>query len=117
MSEFAVRLHGVGKRYKIFQHRRDHLFDAFGFTTVLPWLKTDHEDFWALREIELDLRKGDRIGIIGRNGAGKTTLLKLITGNLRPTEGTVDVDGEVHALLDVSGGFHPEFTGRENVRG
>jgi len=117
MSDFAVRLHGVGKRYKIFDHRRDHLFDAFGITKVLPWIKTRHEDFWALRNIELDLRKGDRIGIIGRNGAGKTTMLKLITGNLPPTEGTVEVEGDVHALLDVSGGFHPEFTGRENVRG
>jgi homopolymeric O-antigen transport system ATP-binding protein len=117
MSEYAVRLHGAGKRYKIFDHRRDHLFDAFGFTKVLPWIKTQHEDFWALRHIDLDLRKGDRIGIIGRNGAGKTTMLKLITGNLPPTEGTVEVEGEVHALLDVSGGFHPEFTGRENVRG
>jgi lipopolysaccharide transport system ATP-binding protein len=116
MSEFAVRLRGVGKRYKIFKHRRDHLFDAFGLTNVMPWLKGSYRDFWALRGIDLELRKGHRIGIIGRNGAGKTTLLKLITGNLPPTEGTVEVDGEVHALLDVSGGFHPEFTGRENVR-
>src|SRR5205809_8114175 len=117
MSEFAVSMRGVGKRYKIFQHRRDHLFDAFGFAKVLPWLRTDHEDFWALREIEFDLRKGDRIGIIGRNGAGKTTLLKLITGKLKPAAGTVEVEGDVNALLDVSGGFHSEFTGRENVRG
>lgn len=117
MSELAVRLQAAGKRYKIFDHRRDHLFDAFGITRVLPWIKTQHEDFWALRNIDLELRKGDRLGIIGRNGAGKTTMLKLITGNLPPTEGTVEVEGEVHALLDVSGGFHPEFTGRENVRG
>jgi lipopolysaccharide transport system ATP-binding protein len=116
MSEVAVRLEGVGKRYKIFQNRRDHLLDAFGLTTILPFLKGTHRDFWALRGIDLELRKGHRIGIIGRNGAGKTTLLKLITGNLPPTEGKVEVDGEVHALLDVGGGFHPEFTGRENVR-
>jgi lipopolysaccharide transport system ATP-binding protein len=116
MSDYALRLHGVGKRYKIFKHRRDHLLDAFGLTRVMPWLKGSHRDFWALRGVDLELRKGQRIGIIGRNGAGKTTLLKLITGNLPPTEGTVEVDGEVHALLDVGGGFHPEFTGRENVR-
>jgi lipopolysaccharide transport system ATP-binding protein len=114
MSEFAIRLQGVGKRYKIFKHRRDHLLDAFGFSRILP--KGSYHDFWALRGIDLELRKGHRIGVIGRNGAGKTTMLKLITGNLPPTEGTVEVDGEVHALLDVGGGFHPEFTGRENVR-
>jgi homopolymeric O-antigen transport system ATP-binding protein len=116
MSEFALRLQGVGKMYKIFAHRRDHLADTFGLTTLMPWLKGSYRDFWALRGIDLELRRGHRIGIIGRNGAGKTTMLKLITGNLRPTEGTVEVDGEVHALLDVGGGFHPEFTGRENVR-
>ena len=116
MSDVAVSLSGVGKRYKIFRNRRDHLLDAFGFTNLMPWLKHSYRDFWALRGIDLELKKGHRIGIIGRNGAGKTTLLKLITGNLPPTEGTVDVDGEVHALLDVSGGFHPEFTGRENIR-
>jgi len=116
MSEFAVRLEGVGKRYKVFRNRRDHVLDAFGLTRVLPWLRDSYRDFWALRGVDLELRKGNRIGVIGRNGAGKTTMLKLITGNLPPTEGTVDVDGEVHALLDVGGGFHPEFTGRENVR-
>lgn len=116
MSEPAVRLEGVGKRYKIFNHRRDHLLDAFGLARLMPWVSGNYHDFWALRQIDLELPRGHRIGIIGRNGAGKTTLLKLITGNLPPTEGTVEVDGEVHALLDVSGGFHPEFTGRENVR-
>lgn len=116
MSEYAIRLRGAGKRYKIFDHRRDYVLDAFGLTRLLPRLSGAGHDFWALRGVDLDLRKGERIGIIGRNGAGKTTLLKLITGNLPPTEGAVEVDGEVHALLDVSGGFHPEFTGRENVR-
>jgi lipopolysaccharide transport system ATP-binding protein len=116
MSEVALRLRGVGKMYKIFAHKRDHLADAFGLTTFMPWLKGSYRDFWALRDIDLVLRRGHRIGVIGRNGAGKTTMLKLITGNLPPTEGTVEVDGEVHALLDVGGGFHPEFTGRENVR-
>ena len=116
MSDFAVRMEGVGKRYKIYDNRRDHVLDAFGGTRLMPWMRNTHREFWALRGIDLELRKGDRIGIIGRNGAGKTTLLKLITGNLPPTEGTVEVDGQVHALLDVGGGFHPEFTGRENVR-
>jgi lipopolysaccharide transport system ATP-binding protein len=116
MSEFAVRMSGVGKRYKIFKRRSDHVLDAFGVARLIPGKRDAFREFWALRGIDLELRKGHRIGVIGRNGAGKTTLLKLITGNLPPTEGTVEVDGEVHALLDVNGGFHPEFTGRENVR-
>ncbi len=116
MSELALRLEGVGKRYKIFNRRADHMLDTFGLTRVLPFVKANYHDFWALREVDLDLRRGQRIGVIGRNGAGKTTMLKLITGNLEPTEGSVEVNGQVQALLDVGGGFHPEFTGRENVR-
>jgi lipopolysaccharide transport system ATP-binding protein len=116
MSEAAVRMDGIGKKYKVFAHRRDYALDAFGVLRMLPWLKPPHREFWALRGIDLKVDKGQRLGIIGRNGAGKTTLLKLITGNLAPTEGTIDVFGQVHALLDVGGGFHPEFSGRENVR-
>ena len=116
MSEIALRLAGVGKKYKIFSHRRDHLLDTFGVRRVLPFIKPRYRDFWALKGIDLDLQRGQRIGVIGRNGAGKTTMLKLITRNLAPTEGTVEVNGRVQALLDVGGGFHPEFTGRENVR-
>src|SRR5690348_9213623 len=116
MSELAIRLSQVGKKYKIFSRRRDHVLDTFGITRVLPFVHAAYRDFWALRRVDLDLAKGQRIGIIGRNGAGKTTLLKLITGNLAPTEGVVEVNGQVQALLDVGGGFHPEFTGRENVR-
>jgi lipopolysaccharide transport system ATP-binding protein len=116
MSELAVRLDGVGKRYKIFARRRDHLLDTFGISRLFPLIKAPYRDFWALRGMSLELRKGERVGIIGRNGAGKTTLLKLITGNLAPTEGVVEVNGQVQALLEIGGGFHPEFTGRENVR-
>ena len=116
MSDFAVRLEGVGKRYKIFAHRRDHLLDTFGVSRLVPWIKAPYRDFWALRGMDLELRQGQRIGIIGRNGAGKTTLLKLITGNVAPTEGAIEVNGQVQALLEIGGGFHPEFTGRENVR-
>jgi len=116
MSDYAVRLEGIGKKYKMFTRRREQLIDTFGINRFVPWLKVPHRDFWALRGINLELQKGQRIGIIGRNGAGKTTLLKLITGNITPTEGRVNVRGQVHALLDVGGGFHPEFTGRQNIR-
>ena len=116
MSDPALRLEAVGKKYKIFNGRLDHLIDTFGVNRVLPFIKPQYHDFWALRNINLDVTRGQRLGVIGRNGAGKTTMLKLITGNLAPTEGGVEVNGRVQALLDVGGGFHPEFTGRENVR-
>jgi lipopolysaccharide transport system ATP-binding protein len=70
---------------------------------------------WALRDVTLELRRGQRLGVIGRNGAGKTTMLKLIGGNYAATEGAIVAQGRVHALMDAGAGFHPELTGRENV--
>ena len=75
-----------------------------------------YREFWALRGIDFELAARSRLGIIGRNGAGKSTLLKLITQNIVPTEGPVEVQGEVQALIEAGGGFHPEFTGEENIR-
>ena len=91
MSEdLAVQLVGVGKRYKLFSSRVNYMLDSLGLGR-LPGRKVDYREFWALRGIDLELRAGQRIGVIGRNGAGKTTLLKLIAGNVAPTEGTVSV--------------------------
>lgn len=115
MKDVAVRLTNVGKMYKIFASRRGAFVDAIGLAHVMPWLRVPWREFWALREIDLELRRGSRMGIIGRNGAGKSTLLKLITGNLDPTVGRVEVGGDVQALIDAGAGFHPEFTGRENI--
>jgi len=111
MSESALRLSGVSKMYKIFPSRTANLADALG----LPGRRRFRE-FWALRGIDLELPHGERLGIVGRNGAGKTTLLKLITCNIAPTEGTVEVSGSVQALLEAGAGFHPEFSGFENIR-
>jgi lipopolysaccharide transport system ATP-binding protein len=115
MSDYAIRFRGVGKMYKIYASRRDNLVDALGIDRILRSKRDRYREFWALRGIDFDLARGARIGIIGRNGAGKSTLLKLVTQNLPPTEGTVDIRGSVQALLEVGGGLHPEFTGRENV--
>ena len=112
MSEPAVRLANVGKAYKVFPSPFGILLDAIGLKRL-----TRYREFWAVRGFDLELARGQRIGLIGRNGAGKSTVLKLVTQNVHPTEGTVEVEGEVHALFEASGGLHPEFTGYENIRG
>jgi lipopolysaccharide transport system ATP-binding protein len=111
MSDLAIRLEQVGKMYKIFPSRTANLLDALG----VPGPKR-YQEFWALRGINLELPSGRRLGIVGRNGAGKSTLLKLITGNVVHTEGSLDVNGQVQALIEAGAGFHPEFTGEENIR-
>jgi lipopolysaccharide transport system ATP-binding protein len=102
----------VGKAYKVFGSPFGILLDAAGLTRL-----TSYREFWAIRGFDLELYRGQRIGLIGRNGAGKSTLLKLVTQNFRPTEGDVEVNGEVHALFEAAGGLHPEFSGYENIRG
>lgn len=116
MGDYAVRLRNLGKMYKLFRHPADKVVDAFGLGRWLFWRKMEYREFWALRSLNLEVRQGERVGIIGQNGAGKSTLLKIISGNITPTEGTVDVAGRIQALLELGTGFHPEFTGRENIR-
>ncbi len=114
-DDAAIRIAGLGKMYKIFPTRLDNFLDALGVAKLLPIRRNRFREFWALRDVDLEVGRGRRVGIVGCNGAGKTTLLKLITGNVAPTEGTVDVTGDVHALMNTGAGFHPEFTGRENI--
>jgi lipopolysaccharide transport system ATP-binding protein len=114
-DQCLARLSGVVKAYKLFSSPMDKFLDATGFIRFVPWRASNGRELWALQGIDLELAAGTRIGIIGRNGAGKTTLLKVLAGNLAPTRGTVEVRGRVQALLDLGAGFHPDFTGYENI--
>ena len=115
--ENAVEIVNLGKMYRLFDKQSDRIQDIFGLDKLRFWDREPrYREFWALRNINLTVPKGERIGIIGRNGAGKSTLLKLIVGNLRPTEGSIHVNGKIQALLQIGTGFHPEFTGIENIR-
>lgn len=114
-NQVAIRMSGVAKMYKVFPSRMQNFLDAIGLPPVLSTGRKRYKEFWALRGIDLELPAGSRVGILGRNGAGKSTLLKLITGNIPVTEGRIEVHGTIQALLEAGAGFHPEFTGYENI--
>lgn len=109
--DWALRVENVGKMYRIYDQPSDRLkqmlFARFG--------RTYGREFWALREISLELRRGETLGIVGRNGSGKSTLLQLLAGTLQPTIGRIETRGRVAALLELGSGFNPDFSGRENV--
>ncbi len=109
-SEIAVRARGLSKSYAIFERPQDRLKQMF-----VRGRRRFYRDFWAIRDVDLDIYRGETVGIVGRNGSGKSTLLQLICNTLTPTSGELDVNGRVAALLELGSGFNPEFTGRENV--
>lgn len=111
----AISLQNVSKIYKLHGSQSDQLIDVLGLQRFGLKTKIPSKEFAALSDVSLDVPRGHRIGIVGRNGAGKTTLLKLICGNFAPTSGEVEVNGTVQALMNIGLGFHPEYTGRENV--
>jgi lipopolysaccharide transport system ATP-binding protein len=114
-EKIAIQADNLGKMFKLYRSTLDTGLDALGLRWLLPWHKIQAREFWALRKINLTVPPGKRLGIIGRNGAGKSTLLKIISGNLAPTEGSIEISGNVQALMQAGAGFHPEFTGYENI--
>lgn len=108
----AVTLQGVCKVYRLYQKPLYRFLDLFGLCPPGAGYYHEHE---ALAGVDLQVARGEKVAIIGRNGAGKSTLLKLITGLVRPTDGTVRVNGRISNLLQIGTGFHPDFTGRQNV--
>ncbi|GAM97929.1 teichoic acid export ATP-binding protein TagH [alpha proteobacterium U9-1i] len=112
----AVHFEHVSKIYRLFGSRQEQVLDSMGLTRLLPKSRQPKfGEFHALRDVSFSIQKGERVGVIGRNGAGKTTMLRLITQNFAPTSGNVAIDGTVQALMQLGLGFHPEFTGHENI--
>lgn len=109
-NDIAIKIENISKKYKLYDSPQDRLKEA-----LHPFRKQYHKEFYALKDINLEIKKGESLGIIGKNGAGKSTLLKIITGVLTPTSGTLSVNGKVSALLELGTGFNPEYTGIENV--
>jgi lipopolysaccharide transport system ATP-binding protein len=108
--EVVVRARGLGKCYHVYQRPQDRLRQFFARRG-----RRHYSEFWALQDLDLDIHRGETLGILGRNGAGKSTLLELVAGTLEASRGEVVVDGRVTALLELGSGFHDDFTGRENV--
>ena len=117
-NDIAIKVEGLSKCYEIYANPRDRLKQF-----VLPRLqrlagqapKQYFREFWALKDVSFEIKKGETVGIIGRNGSGKSTLLQMICGTLNPTSGSIQTHGRIAALLELGSGFNPEFTGRENV--
>ncbi len=109
-SEIVISASNLGKSYQLYQKPSDRLKQMF-----LGRFRQYYTDFWALKDVNFDVKRGETVGIIGRNGAGKSTLLQILSGVLRQTVGDSLVQGRVCALLELGAGFNPEFTGRENA--
>lgn len=109
-SDPIITLQKVSKCYRIFDQPKDRLMQA-----LWSGKKQYYREFWALKDVSFQVKKGETLGIIGSNGSGKSTILQIIAGTIAPTEGIYTIAGRVSALLELGSGFNPEFTGRENI--
>ena len=110
MDDIVISARGVSKCYRVFDNARAQIAHA-----MWPRSRSGMQEVWALRDIDLEVRRGESVAIIGRNGSGKSTLLEIITGTLTPTSGEARVNGRISALLELGSGFNPEYTGRDNA--
>ena len=118
MTDIAIRVSNLSKCYQIYDTPRDRLkqFVVPRFQRLIGQTPKQYfREFNALKDVSFEIKKGETVGIIGRNGSGKSTLLQMICGTLFPTNGSVQTNGRIAALLELGSGFNPEFTGRENV--
>lgn len=121
MSEIAIKVENVSKKYKLL-HKQQEASDSFvgNLTRSIKTSFKGHghettEEFWALKDISFEIKRGDRVGIIGRNGAGKSTLLKVLSRIVKPSFGRIEYTGKMASLLEVGTGFHGDLSGRENI--
>lgn len=110
-NEYAIKVNHVTKRYRLYEKNGDRVKDALGLSKN----KQLYKDLYALKDLSFDVKKGEAVGIIGVNGAGKSTILKIVTGVLHPTEGNVEINGRISALLELGAGFNSDYTGLQNV--
>jgi len=110
MHDNVIKINGLSKRFRVYDKPIDRLKEW-----ITPRGMSYHWAFWALKDINLQVKHGASLGIIGANGAGKSTLLKILCGTLSPTSGSLDISGRITGLLELGSGFHPEFTGRQNI--
>lgn len=109
-DSLAISVNNLSKCFHLYDKPRDRLLQMCSFGR-----RQYYKEFWALRDLSFEVRRGETVGIIGRNGSGKSTLLQMICGTLTPTSGDIWTSGRIAALLELGAGFNPEFTGRENV--
>lgn len=110
MEDIAIKVSHLSKVYKLYDRPMDRLKDSLGLAK-----KQVFKEHYALSDVDMEVKKGETVGIIGTNGSGKSTILKIITGVLNPTEGEVTVNGRISALLELGAGFNQEYTGIENI--